>query len=79
MNLTPHLRKRFLAFRRVYLATETRMLREEVQGAVIARQTWEEALAAVPLDSGELVLYKKLVAMQSVNGGELFGNESDSI
>lgn len=77
MNLTPELRKRFLAFREVYLAAEARMSGDDVQGAVIARRTWEEALAAVPLDREELILYKKLVAMHSVNGGELFGNESE--
>jgi len=39
---------------------------------VIAKRVWEEAAAAVPLEPDELLLYKKLVAMHSVNGGELF-------
>ena len=78
MNLTPELRKRFLAFREVYLAAEARMIDEEMLGSLIARKSWIEALAAVPLDFEERTLYKKLVATHSVNGGELFGNEFES-
>lgn len=74
VELTSELRRRFTDFRIVYLATERRLIEEEVQGAVIAVKVWEEALAAVPLTPEELVLYKKLVAMHSVNGGVLFAS-----
>lgn len=47
--LTQRIRRRFLVFREVYLATEKRMIEEDVQAAVIAKKVWEGALAAVPL------------------------------
>lgn len=72
-EVTSALRLLFIAFRESYLAAEQRMIEENVQAAVIAVKVWEEALSAVPLTPSELILYKKLVAMQSVNGGELFG------
>jgi hypothetical protein len=75
MKLTADLREKFLAFREAYLAAEERMIEDEVQQVLIARMTWEEALAAVPLAPDELMLYKKLVAMHSVNGGELFAED----
>jgi hypothetical protein len=75
VELTPDLRRRFNDFRVVYLATERRLIEEEVQGAVIAVKVWEEAQAAVPLTAAELLLYRKLVAMHSVNGGTLFASE----
>jgi hypothetical protein len=59
-----------MAFREEYIAAERRMIDQEVHSAVIAVKVWEEATAKVPLDRAELLLYEKLVAMHSVNGGE---------
>lgn len=75
MKLTNDLREKFLAFREAYLAAEQRMIEDEVQQVLIARMTWEEALAEVSLAPDELKLYKKLVAMHSVNGGEIFAED----
>jgi hypothetical protein len=44
-------------------------------GHVVASRPWDEAIAEVPVASGELKLYKLLVALHAVNGGELFRNE----
>ena len=74
-SVSPELRAKLLAFREVYLETELRLTQEEAQAAVIARAVWSEAQSAVPLTPAELKLYKFLIAMHSVNGGELFGND----
>lgn len=75
IDLTSELRRKFIAFREAYLATEQRLIEQDMQGAVIAVRVWEEARVAVPLTPEELILYKKLVAMHSVNGGVLFEND----
>jgi hypothetical protein len=43
---------------------------------VVANEVWRAAEREVPLTPDELRLYKKLVALRSVNGGDLFGNEN---
>lgn len=75
IELTSELRRKFAAFREAYLEAERRLIELDVQGAVIAKQVWEDARSAVPLTPDELILYKKLVAMHSVNGGVLFEND----
>ena len=47
-------------------------------GHVVASGPWDAATEAVPLERWELQFYKQLVAMHSVNGGELFGNHEES-
>jgi hypothetical protein len=49
------------------------MIEDEAHGYEIAAEPWKAAEEAEPLTPEELTLYKKLVAMHSVNGGELFG------
>lgn len=71
-ELTPELRERFLQFRSVYQFHYGRLEASGAQGAVIAQDSWTLSLAEVRLEPDELKLYKKLVAMHSVNGGELF-------
>ena len=71
-DLTPELREKFLKFKEKYEHAESRLQAADASGAVISKDTWESALAEVPLTPEELKLYRKLVAMHSVNGGELF-------
>ena len=73
LELTPELRERFLRFRDAYEHTKAKLEADDASGYVIAGGTWEAALKEVPLTPDELKLYRKLVAMHSVNGGELFG------
>jgi hypothetical protein len=71
------MRERFIRFREVYEFTRERLVAEGAAGHVIASRPWDAALAAEPLESWELKLYKQLVAMHAVNGGELFGNPEE--
>ena len=70
--LTNSLREKFLRFHDVYEQNRERLLAEGVSGAVLSSAVWEDSLREVPLAAKELLLYKKLIAMHSVNGGELF-------
>lgn len=78
MDLTPALRKKFLRFRAAYVREDGRLRAADVKGSELAKGPYAAALREVPLDPDELQLYRKLVAMQSVNGGFLFGNEDPS-
>lgn len=71
-ELTPALRERFLRFHVVYEYHREQLEASGASGQVIAREVWELALHDEFLSLDELKLYKKLVAMHSVNGGELF-------
>ena len=73
-KITPELRDRFLRFREVYESTRDRLIAEGASGHIVASRPWDAAVKAVPLEPWELKLYKQLVAMNAVNGGELFGN-----
>jgi hypothetical protein len=72
MNLTPELRTRFLHFREAYETRRLKMIEDGAHGYEIAAVPWKAAQEAEPLTPDELRLYKKLVAMHSVNGGEIF-------
>jgi hypothetical protein len=76
-TLTIGLREKFLRFRQAYETARERIEAAGAAGHIIASLPWEEALKEVPLHPAELRLYKQLVAMHSVNGGELFGNDDD--
>ena len=71
------MRDKFLKFHDVYEQNRERLDDEGVSGAVLSSQVWELSLRVVPLSSDELLLYKKLVAMHSVNGGELFASDTN--
>lgn len=71
-ELTPALRAKFLKFREVYEFEHARLVAAEVKGWRLAQGPWKAARSVVPLTLEEDRLYKKLVAMHSVNGGELF-------
>jgi hypothetical protein len=75
LDLTPELRDKFLKFHDVYESTRAKLEESGASGAVIAQAVWDAAQQAVPLTPAELRRYKLLVAMHSVNGGELFGND----
>jgi hypothetical protein len=77
LDLTPELRDKFLRFREVYEFTQAKLEESGASGAVISQKVWEAAQEAVPLMPDELRQYKLLVAMHSVNGGELFGNDPE--
>ena len=53
------------------------MVAEGTQGLVIAKRVWSIALNEVPLTAEELYLYKRMVAIHSVNGGELFSDDQE--
>jgi hypothetical protein len=72
MDLTPELREKFLRFHQAYEFARVKLEASGASGHTIARTVWEEALREEFLSLDELKLYKKLVAMHSVNGGELF-------
>ena len=74
-QISLELRTKFLKFREVYEFARSRLVDEGAAGHVVASRPWDQALAEVPLTAEELKLYKLLVALHSVNGGELFGNE----
>ena len=63
---------KFLRFREVYEYTKEKLQSEGASGSVIAGKVWEAAQMEVPLTADELRIYKMHVALQSVNGGELF-------
>ena len=70
--LTPALRKRFLRFNEAYHYHRDRLTASGASGSVIARDCWTLALRDEFLSLDELKRYKMLVALHSVNGGELF-------
>lgn len=72
MQITPELRERFLRFREVYEARRVELLEGQASGRLVATEPYSAAQEAVPLTLEELHLYKKLAALHSVNGGELF-------
>ena len=71
-QITPSLREKFLQFHEVYEFTFAKLKAEGASGAVIAVRVWKAAEAEVPLTPDELRLYKRHIALQSVNGGTLF-------
>ena len=75
-ELTPELRDKFLRFREVYEHNRIKLEESGASGKVVAAEVWKAALEAVPLTADELRTYKSLIAMHSVNGGELFGDDS---
>ena len=74
-EITAEQRERFLEFRAVYEFEKAKLVDQGAAGHVLASRPWEAAMKAVPLEPAELKIYKIMVAMHSVNGGELFGNE----
>lgn len=72
-ELTPALRQKFLWFREEYEFEHARLVAADVKGTLLAKGPWAVAQEKVPLEPDEMKLYKRLVAMHSVNGGELFG------
>jgi hypothetical protein len=75
-GLTNSLRLKFLQFHDVYEQNRERLHAEGSSVTVLASEVWELSLRQVPMASDELLLYKKLVAMHSVNSGELFAPNS---
>ncbi|MEO7673518.1 MAG: hypothetical protein ABIU09_05510 [Pyrinomonadaceae bacterium] len=73
--ITPELRNKFLRFHEVYEIAKAMLRDEGASGSVIASRVWEVAKKDVTLTADELRIYKLHVALQSVNGGELFGDE----
>jgi hypothetical protein len=71
------LREKFKKFHDAYEWAHARLTATGASEAVIAYEVWEEAQRSVHLSPAELRLYKQLVAMHSVNGGELFGTGED--
>jgi len=74
-EISPERRAKFLRFREVYEFHRAKLIEQGAAGHVVASRPWDAALAEVPLTPEELKRYKMLVALHSVNGGELFGNE----
>jgi hypothetical protein len=74
-TLTPELREKFFEFLAVYEFTKFKLESEGHSGGYIANEVWRAAQAAVPLAPDELKLYKKLVALHSVNGGDIFADD----
>jgi hypothetical protein len=72
MKMTPQLRSRFHHFRDAYEARGLQMIEAGAHGYELADLPWKAAQEVEPLTADELRLYKKLVALNSVNGGELF-------
>jgi hypothetical protein len=72
MQMTPELRERFRRFREVYEARRLELVEGQASGRLVATEPYKAAQQAVPLTLDELHLYKKLTALHSVNGGELF-------
>lgn len=73
-EITLELRNKFLRFHEVYEITKAKLQDEGASGSMIASRVWEEAGKEVPLTADELHTYKLNVALQSVNGGRLFGD-----
>ena len=74
-DLTIPLREKFQRFHDVYERTHERLISEGVTGALLATKVWDDSLKEMPLTPAELRLYKQLIAMHSVNGGDLFGDD----
>ena len=74
-HLTAGLREKFQQFHEVYEYNRERLTAEGIGGALLAGSVWVESLREIPLGPAELRLYKQLVALHSVNGGELFADE----
>ena len=72
VKITPELRMKFLKFHEIYGFTKEKLQSEGASGSVVAEKVWEAAQKEVPLTANELRIYKMHVALQSVNGGELF-------
>ena len=79
-EITPELRGKFLHFHEVYEFTREKLQEEGASGFVVAAKVWEAAQREIPLTADELKIYKMHVALQSVNGGELFaiGNSEEA-
>lgn len=71
-KMTPHRRERFLSFHQTYLSERDRLLSDEVAENQVHELAWQVAQKSNPLLPTEIPLYRKLVAIQSVNGGILF-------
>jgi len=77
VEITPELREKFLRFHEAYEFTRARLKEEGASGAVIAVKVWQAAQSDVPLTPEEMHLYKRHIALQSVNGGILFAIEDE--
>ena len=73
-ELTAELKEKFRRFHELYEINHQRLIDEGVTGAVLSGDVWQRTLLEMPLTSNELLLYKQLVAMHSVNGGDLFSD-----
>jgi hypothetical protein len=77
IEITPALREKFLRFHEAYEFARAKLKDEGASGAVIAVKVWKAAEREVPLTPDELHLYKRHIALQSVNGGILFAIEDE--
>src|SRR4051794_11180140 len=75
-KMTPYRRECFEKFHAIYTEAKTR-LEEEAAAGNLHDLAWREAQTKAPLLDSEIPLYKKLVAIHSVNGGQLFAPEWD--
>lgn len=71
-EISLELQNRFRRFREIYLEEQQRQRTNGSSGWLLANEPYKVALREVPLAPDELRLYKKLFALQSVNGGTLF-------
>ena len=77
IEITPALREKFLRFHEAYEFARAKLKDEGASGAVIAVKVWKAAEQEVPLTPDELHLYKRHIALQSVNGGILFAIDDE--
>jgi hypothetical protein len=77
-NITPELREKYLRFHEAYEFARAKLKEEGASGAVIAAKVWEAAQMEVPLSPEDLRLYKRHIALQSVNGGILFAVDDEN-
>ena len=77
-KLPPDLRKKFFEFHDAYEFARECLLADGASGSFLAEETWRLALDEVPLTPKELQTYKLMIAMRSVNGGELFADDDEN-
>jgi hypothetical protein len=75
-KMTPYRRERFLKFHAIYTEAKTRLEESDATGNT-HELAWREAQKKEPLLESEIPFYKKLIALHSVNGGQLFSAEAD--
>jgi hypothetical protein len=76
-KMTPYRRERFEKFHAFYTEAKTRLEESDAAGN-IHELAWREAQIKAPLLEREMPLYKKHVAIHSVNGGQLFSHDRDA-